>query len=68
MLWRLYQRYDRLREPGRFLLFMAFLIPVMIAATNPYSTVVSAAGWTALLFLLATRAWYHYVRPRLKRP
>ncbi len=67
MLWRFYQRYDRLGEPGRFLLFMAVLIPVLIAATNPYSTAVSAVGWVALLLLLATRAWYHCVRPRLKK-
>ena len=65
MLWRLYQRYDRLEEPARFMIFMAFLIPTMVAATNPYSTPVAAAGWAVLLFLLVTRFWYHYVRPRL---
>lgn len=67
MLWRLYRHYDRLREPHRFLLFLAFLLPAVITATNPYSTIVSVVGWSFLIFVLVTRFWYHYVRPRLAR-
>ena len=63
MLWRLYRRYDRLQEPWRFIIFMAFLMPVMITATNPYSAAVAAIGWVTLVFVLVTRFWYHYARP-----
>jgi len=67
MLWRLYQRYDRLTEPARFMIFIAFLIPIMIAATNPYQPVVAAIGWSLVLFLIVTRWWHLYVRPRLAK-
>jgi len=67
MFWKPYQRYDRIAEPWRFLLFMAVLIPTMVAACNPYWPVASGIGWAILLFLLITRFWYIEVRPRLKK-
>ena len=47
-LWRLYARYDKLREPGRFVFFMFFVC-------LPYAMAAGAvnAGWYNLFLVFA---------------
>jgi len=71
---KFYRWFDRLQEPGRFLIFMVFIL-VCVSAANSEAfissprvvTFAALAGWGAMLFLIVTRAHYLYFRKRERR-
>ena len=64
MLWRLYERYDRVREPWRFLLFLACCAPLSVMMGGAFGLAPALAALAAIFFLIVTRWWYLDVRPR----
>lgn len=57
-LYRLNSSYDKLPEPKRFLIFMALIIPAILAAGSGQYVEAMIVGWVWIMIMLTSRMSY----------